>query len=187
MSLPKILWIHDGTGLDADPEWRQAASEFEVLSVAGLADAQVVLARQDMDCVLVEGPIPDGDRNAVLEALRDIDLFLPVVFYDLDMTAAEAVRLHRSGAFNCLGQRDSLEALRQCLEQAAEERRCQSRRRFTTAREPWRPRAARAPGGATLRRARVVDSSSTIAMRCPGSRRTPASPVSEEALQPFAR
>jgi DNA-binding NtrC family response regulator len=138
MSLPKILWIHDGTGLDADPEWRQAASEFEVLSVAGLADAQVVLARQDMDCVLVEGPIPDGDRNAVLEALRDIDGFLPVVFYDLDMTAAEAVRLHRSGAFNCLGQRDSLEALRQCLEQAAEERRCQSRRRFSTAREPWR-------------------------------------------------
>ena len=54
------------------------------------------------------------------------------------MTAAEAVRLHRSGAFNCLGRRDSLETLRSCLEQAAEERRCQLRRRFSKSREPWR-------------------------------------------------
>jgi len=138
MSSPKILWIHDGTGLDADQEWRQAISEFDVISVAGLADAHTTLARQDMDCVLVEGPIPDGDRLQMLEALRDIDGFLPVIFYDLEMTAAEAVRLHRSGAFNCLGQRDSLETLRSCLGQAAEERRCQSRRRFSKPREAWR-------------------------------------------------
>ncbi len=138
MSSPKILWIHDGTGLDADQEWRQAISEFDVTSVAGLGDAHAALAHQDMDCVLVEGPIPDGDRLLMLEALRDIDGLLPVIFYDLEMTAAEAVRLHRSGAFNCLGQRDSLEALRSCLEQAAEERRCQSRRRFSQPPEPWR-------------------------------------------------
>src|SRR5580698_5710390 len=138
MSSPKVLWIHDGSGLHSNPEWPQTISDFAVTSAAGLAEAHAILARQDMDCVLVEGPIPDGDRMVMLEALREIDGFLPVVFYDLEMTAAEAVRLHRSGAFNCLGQRDSLETLRSCLEQAAEERRCQSRRRFSAAREPWR-------------------------------------------------
>ena len=61
-----------------------------------------------------------------------------MVFYDLEMTAAEAVRLHRCGAHNCLGLRDSLESLRECLEGAAEERRCQSRRRLSAVREPWR-------------------------------------------------
>ena len=138
MSSPKLLWIHDGSGLETSAEWLQTVSDFDVISVANLAGAlYTALARQDMDCVLVEGPIPDGDRMAMLEALRDIDGFLPILFYDLDMTAAEAVRLHRSGAFNCLGQRDSLETLRGCLEQAAEERRCQSRKRFSTAREPW--------------------------------------------------
>lgn len=142
-TLQKILWIHHDTGLQADlewdrREWNQALSEFEVISVAALADAHAVLARQDVDCALVEGPVPDGDRMLMLEALRDIDGFMPVVFYDSEMTAAEAVRLHRSGAYHCLGDRDGLEALRECLVQAVEERRCQSRRRFSIAREPWR-------------------------------------------------
>jgi DNA-binding NtrC family response regulator len=76
----------------------------------------------------------------MLEALRAIDPILPAVFYDPEMTAAEAVRLYRSGAYHCLGQRDSLEALRECLERAVEDRRCQgrARRRFSAAREPWR-------------------------------------------------
>jgi DNA-binding NtrC family response regulator len=138
MPLPKILWIRACTGLQAENEWQKELAEFDVISVAGLADAHGVLVRQDVDCALVHGPVPDGDRMLMLEALREIDAFLPVVFFDLEMTAAEAVRLHRSGAYNCLGHRDSLDSLRECLERAAEERRCQSRRRFSTVREPWR-------------------------------------------------
>ena len=138
MPSPKILWIREVTGLPTEDEWHDALAGFEVIAVAGLADAPAVLARQDIDCVLVHGPVPDGDRMLMLEALREIDGLLPVVFYDLEMTAAEAVRLHRCGAYNCLGHRDSLEALRECLEGAAEERRCQARRRFSAPREPWR-------------------------------------------------
>jgi DNA-binding NtrC family response regulator len=138
MATPKILWIHGTTDLQPQPELYLALSDFDVISVAALAEAQSVLARQDMDCVLVEGPVADGDRMAMLESLRGIDASAPVVFYDPDLTAAEAVRLHRAGAHHCLGHRDSLEALRECLEQAAEERRCQSRRRFAAPRETWR-------------------------------------------------
>jgi DNA-binding NtrC family response regulator len=138
MPSPNILWIRHCSDPQAEDAWQEALSGFEVTSVASLAEAHAVLTRQDMDCVLVHGPVPDDDRMLTLEMLREVDGFLPVVFYDLDMTAAEAVRLHRSGAYNCLGHKDSLDSLRDCLESAAEERRCQSRRRFSSAREPWR-------------------------------------------------
>jgi DNA-binding NtrC family response regulator len=138
MTSPKILWIHDNADLPRDKNWREALADFDVIPVSGLADGNAVLARQDVDCVLVDGPIPDCDRMLILEALRDLDAFLPVVFCDPGLTAAEAVRLHRSGAYNCLGLHDSLEALHECLDHAVEERRCQNRKRFSTAREPWR-------------------------------------------------
>jgi DNA-binding NtrC family response regulator len=138
MPSPKLLWIHADTASHAESEWHEVLADFDVISVAGLAEANDALVCQDVDCALVDGPIPDADRMLVLEMLRDIDAFLPVVFYDQDLTAAEAVRLHRSGAHNCLGQRDGLETLRQCLEQAAEDRRCQAHRRFSAVREPWR-------------------------------------------------
>jgi DNA-binding NtrC family response regulator len=135
---PKILWIHDCRDVQSDHQMRLALAEFDVISVADLAGAQVVLARQDMDCALVAGPVADSDRMLMLDSLHEIDGLMPVIFYDPEMTAAEAVRLHRSGAYHCLGYRDSLEALRECLAQAVEERRCQSRRRFSAPREPWR-------------------------------------------------
>ena len=96
MATPKILRIHSVTDLQSHPELLLALSDFDVISVAAIADAQSVLARQDVDCVLVEGPVPDGDRMLALESLRGIDGLVPVVFFDSDMTAAEAVRLHLS-------------------------------------------------------------------------------------------
>jgi hypothetical protein len=62
MATPKILRIHSVTDLQSHPELLLALSDFDVISVAAIADAQSVLARQDVDCVLVEGPVPDGDR-----------------------------------------------------------------------------------------------------------------------------
>ncbi|HUB77896.1 MAG TPA: sigma-54 dependent transcriptional regulator [Bryobacteraceae bacterium] len=141
MPSPKILWIHGnqpGNDLQSSGQTHLTLSEFDAVSVADPAEACAVLARQDMDCVLVEGPTPDSDRVSMLDAFREIDAFMPVVFYDPEMTAAEAVRLHRSGAYHCVGYRDSMDSLRNCLDQAAEERRCQSRRRFAAPREPWR-------------------------------------------------
>jgi len=140
MPSPKLLWITHNTGVESQNEWREVFSEFDVIPVAGIAAALTTLAGQDVDCVLVHGPVPEGDRTGILEALRDVDAILPVVFYDTEMTAAEAVRLHRSGAHHCLGYRDSREAVRECLDRAVEDRRCQGRasRRFSAVREPWR-------------------------------------------------
>jgi DNA-binding NtrC family response regulator len=140
MPLPKLLWITNHAAVEALDEWQKVLSDLAVSSVADLAGAQAVLAGEDVDCVLVRGPLPDADRTRMVEALHEIDAILPVVFYDPEMTAAEAVRLHRAGAYHCLGFRDSLEALRECLERAVEDRRCQgrARRRFSSPQEPWR-------------------------------------------------
>jgi len=155
MPSPKILWITYDTSVQSEKEWQAVLAEFEVSSTATLAGAQTALAGEDMDCALVHGPMPDDDRLRILEALHDIDPVLPVVFFDLEMTAAEAVRLHRSGAYNCLGLRDSLDAVRDCLERALEDRRCQGRahRRFLAAREPWREALV----GESLAMQRVAD------------------------------
>jgi DNA-binding NtrC family response regulator len=140
MPAPKLLWINDNTALQFQSEWQEILSKFEVISVTRLAAAPAALAGEDIDCALVSGPAPDGAPMRILELLRAADGALPVVFYDLEMTAAEAVNLYRCGAYHCLGFRDSLESLRECLERAIEDRRCQgrARRRFAAAREPWR-------------------------------------------------
>ena len=84
--------------------------------------------------------LPAADRPHLLDAIQHLDPSLPVIFYDPAMSAAEAVRLVRSGAYHCMGLTDGLEALRECLEHAAEERRCQARlrRRTTPTQESWR-------------------------------------------------
>ena len=139
MPLPKILWINNDTSVRAQMEWQEALSGFEIIQVSGLDAAQAPLVIEPVDCVLVHGPLPDDERQRILETLRDIDAAAPVIFFDSEMTAAEAVRLHRSGAYNCLGSGDSLDSLRECLERAIEDRRCQgkSRRRHSAVAEPW--------------------------------------------------
>jgi len=141
MPEPKILWINNDPARQAQIEWQEVFSGFDVISVAEVAGAQAALeGAEEIDCALVQGPLFDDDRMGVLTQLNDIDPILPVVFYDLEMTAAEAVRLHRSGAYDCLGLRDSLESLRERLDRAVEERRCRQRARGRRqpAREPWR-------------------------------------------------
>jgi DNA-binding NtrC family response regulator len=140
MPSPKLLWITNDAAVQNQEEWREVFSGLAVMPVTDLAGAQAAMAGEDMDCALVHGPLPDADRTRMVEALHELDGILPVVFYDPAMTAAEAVRLHRSGAYHCLGFRDSLDALRESIERAVEDRRCQgrARRRFSAAQEPWR-------------------------------------------------
>ena len=140
MPSPKLLWITTNAAPHTPDQWQETLSEFAVIPVTEAVDAQVALAGEDMDCVLVHGPLAEDDRIRTLEALHEIDAGIPVVFYDSEMSVAEAVRLHRAGAYHCLGVRDGLNALRDSLERAVEDRRCQgrARHRFSAAREPWR-------------------------------------------------
>ena len=100
MPVPKLLWINDNAAVQSQTEWQEIFSKFDVISVTELAAARAVLAGEDVDCALVHGPVRDGDPARVLEVLRGADEAVPVVFYDLEMTAAEAVRLYRFGAYH---------------------------------------------------------------------------------------
>ena len=135
---PKLLWITNDSTLPTQSDWLQAFSEFDINPVIWPSEAQAILRAEEMDCVLVHGSLPDEDRTRLLEALHELDPFLSVVFYDPEMSAATAVRLHRLGAQDCLGHRDTLDSLRDCLDRAVEDRRCRANRRNAVVNEPWR-------------------------------------------------
>src|ERR1035438_1578441 len=140
MPLFKLLVIANEACLPPTSEWRELLAGFSITPVAGIAAVDAALASDKFDCALVSGTAPDCDRSGVLEEIHRQSPDLPVVFYDPELAAAEAIRLVRSGAFHCLGYRDSLDALRQSLEHAAEEKRCQEKahNRFMATPEPWR-------------------------------------------------
>jgi DNA-binding NtrC family response regulator len=122
MTAPKLLWIADSTKA-AEQEWRGHEFDFAVNRVGSLPQAFNVLKQEEVDCVLVTGGLPGEDRIRILETVRAADPKAPVVFSDSELTAAEAVRLVRNGAFHCLGGRDSLDALRKSLDEACRESR----------------------------------------------------------------
>ena len=127
MPLPKLLVLTNQAGLPVIAEWRELLDGFSVTLVAGIAAVGAAVTSDRFDCALVTGPTLGCDPAGVLEEIHCQSPELPVVFYDPELTAAEAVRLVRSGAFHCLGYRDSLDSLRQSLEHAAEEKRCQEK------------------------------------------------------------
>lgn len=119
---PTLLWFSSDTLLGAETELPELATRFDVSQVATLPDAAQALASEEFDCILVTGPLADCSRLEALEVLHPAGCQTPIVFFDPDMTAAQAVQLIRNGAWNCFGVRDSLTGLRQCLREACDEK-----------------------------------------------------------------
>jgi DNA-binding NtrC family response regulator len=135
----KLLWIADTRILSAEDEWISVLAGFDVIAAASLAEAHSALSNQEFDCVLVAGKQLDGEAVDVLELAHVVDPVLPVVFWNPEMSGADAVRLVRGGAYHCLGYRDSLETLRDWLESAMEESRGRKRASERVAgSEAWR-------------------------------------------------
>ena len=120
---PTLLWLAPHSHLLTASELPDLVSEFEINRVATLHQAAHALGSAEIDCVLVTGPDLDYSSLEILEVLHGADPQAPVVFFDPDLTAAQAVQLIRNGACHCFGVRDSLAGLRQCLHQACDEKR----------------------------------------------------------------
>jgi DNA-binding NtrC family response regulator len=139
MPFLKLLQIGNQTTAPSTSEWREALSSFCVTSVAEMPEASRVIAADEMDCVMVTGRVPGITAFEILEAIHRQRPDLPVVIWDPEMGAAEAVRLIRAGAHHCIGYRDGADALSECLENAAEEKQSRQRKRRTaSAAEPWK-------------------------------------------------
>jgi DNA-binding NtrC family response regulator len=139
MPSQKLLHITGAPALFDVGDWSDILSEFDAFDVPNLAEASAALSIEEFDCVLISGEAPAGSAMDGLERLLAMDPALPVVFWNPEMSAAEAVRLVRAGARGCLGHGDAMETLRDSLESAMEERRGQKRAAERAAKsEVWR-------------------------------------------------
>jgi DNA-binding NtrC family response regulator len=139
MPLPKLLLIGARTSAPVESEYRDVLPGFCITSAAGMPEASRVIAADEMDCVLIMGQGPEVPAADILETIHRHQPTLPIVIWDPDMGAADAVRLIRAGAYHCVGYRDGADALRECMENAAEEHRSrQRRRRAASASEAWK-------------------------------------------------
>jgi DNA-binding NtrC family response regulator len=121
-------------------ELDEALVGFSQLHATGGLERTSKASLESVDCVLVTGSMPSVDAVEGLGVLHALDPWMPVVFWDPEMRATDAVRLIRAGAYHCLGYRDSHAALQDTLSNAVEHRRQALRVRAQAAasREPWR-------------------------------------------------
>jgi DNA-binding NtrC family response regulator len=120
-------------------KWTEELGQISVRHCSVVDEALGVLSIGDTDCVLLADFESAETEGATLESIRDANPEIPVILISSRISAAEAVRLVRAGAWNCFGPGDSIEGLRDALESAAEDRR--RRRRDKAAAEPaeaWR-------------------------------------------------
>ena len=137
-----LLWIVDQTPVTAEVEsaWLEALADFEVVRAGAAVES---LSRQSLEnahCVLVTGQIAELDGAEVVEIVHSLDACVPVVFWNPELSASEAVRLVRAGAWQCLGHRDMPEDLRDSLRLAMDERkrRLKAHRQSSSTSDAWR-------------------------------------------------
>ena len=90
--------------------------------VRDLAEASAALDSEKPDCVLISGHPEGSGRRDLLDRFLGADAQTPVIFWDRDLSAREAIELVREGAYTCLGERDPWSAVLESLEQACQEK-----------------------------------------------------------------
>ena len=135
----KVLCI---TNEPAAAEWEveESLPDFHLVHATGGMEGLTGLSLEGVDCILIIGSIPCADAVDGMGLVHALDPMMPVIFWDPEMRATDAVRLVRAGAHQCLGYRDSHAALRDSLSVAVEHRRraLRVRAQASAAREPWR-------------------------------------------------
>src|SRR5579872_5256774 len=83
--------------------WTAEFSDLPAHYFSVLAEAIPVLNGKSSDCLVLAVPELSVEATDTLECVQAIDADLPVVVVSRRASPAEAVRLVRSGAFNCFG------------------------------------------------------------------------------------
>ncbi len=110
MSLQRVVWLADS----------QSCFEVPEIGITRVTEPEQVIAEMrsgNTDCVLVSGTCGEYDRATLLDAFLGIDAAVPVVFWDADLCAREAVELVREGAYTCHSE-EQWETVADSLEQA---------------------------------------------------------------------
>ena len=139
MSLYRMLWLANESNPCADGEHNLLPHDVEVIRVEDPAEALAAVRAEAPDCVLVSGSFGKCDRGAILEAFLASDARVPVIFWDKNLPAREAVGLVREGAYTCLSDCDGWDHVVESVEQACEDRQRRRPKLHPSEKpEPWR-------------------------------------------------
>jgi DNA-binding NtrC family response regulator len=100
--MARILIVED------EPNMRRLLGEIlrdnthEVIEAGGLAEARRVFASEEIDIVITDQKLTDGEGLDVLSVVRDTDAAVPVIFLTAFATVELAVDAMRAGAFDFL-------------------------------------------------------------------------------------
>jgi DNA-binding NtrC family response regulator len=145
-------------------DWSSEFPDLPAHYVPAPNDALPLLAGRSADCVILATREVTPETSDILEWVQSIDADVPVLVVSRGASPAEAVRLVRSGAWNCFGPGDPHHLFRSAVENAVEERRMRRRdeTRAAGTRELWRDTLV----GESLQMEAVADT-----IRLVGSRR----------------
>jgi DNA-binding NtrC family response regulator len=115
----KVLWMSTIQSSAAHAD-EFSGLDFNIEFYSGIANLRDALDERPADCVVIEGPVAGPNRADCLEAVHSVYRGIPVVFWDAEMSAGEAARLVRAGAFDCIGYRDGMETLHDVISRAVE-------------------------------------------------------------------
>ncbi|HWE53168.1 MAG TPA: sigma-54 dependent transcriptional regulator [Bryobacteraceae bacterium] len=120
-------------------EWSQALGQISSRRCASVDEAIGLLSAEHFDCVLLVDSGATGQTSDLIETIQSLNTKVPVIVASARLSAAEAVRLSRTGAWNCFGPGDTLDNFRDSLDYAAEETRRRRRNENTGGQaEAWR-------------------------------------------------
>ncbi len=112
--------------VDDEPNMRRILAsnlrqdQHQIFEAGGVEEAQRSLAANDLDVVITDQKMPDGEGLAVLAAAHEIDPTLPVILLTAVATIELAVESMRSGAFDFLTKPFQPEAVRATVRRACE-------------------------------------------------------------------
>jgi DNA-binding NtrC family response regulator len=123
-----------------DPNWLNTFGNCPLCHYESLAESLSQLNGGTADCVVLVGLKTAGELCNLLEQIQGLDQAVPVIAVSAALSAAEAVRLIKAGAWNCFGPGDIAERLRDAVEDAVDDRRRRRRleKRLAQPLEEWR-------------------------------------------------
>jgi DNA-binding NtrC family response regulator len=126
------------TSVFGTDEWLATFGSETLRSVATAEDALPILTSLEADCVVITGFDAAQEVADTLERIQSIDASIPVIVACASVSATEAVRLGRAGAWNCFGTGDSPDRLWDSIECAREQRSRRRVRASNDSEERWR-------------------------------------------------
>src|SRR5579872_4452421 len=137
MPLQRVLWLVEANETSVSTSCEPLPPGVGISRVTDLAEALAAVRSGKADCVLISSRPEGRERETLLDLFLGADAQTPVIFWDRDLSAREAIELVREGAYTCHGDRESWETLLESIGQACQEKQRREQGRSTDTVEAW--------------------------------------------------